>query len=221
MINLSGCARAQSQLDAFEDGELAHEEKRRVQLHLDSCAACRATLKQRQGELSLMRSALSEHPRIAAPPGFDVMVWRSIEQRAQLRPKTLRARLSEFVLRPVPRLLGSAMFGLLSALAFGHMATSGSVARLSLSPWAQTVAAPPAASAWPGDSQALLLAMEQRREMAALRFDFGELPRAPQVLEAEPQPGAAHERRSSENSSWTRPALPSRAASSSDAGSLC
>ena len=50
-------------LSSFMDGELSGEEYRRVQTHLDSCAACRAELE----SLSSVKRVLSESPRFRAP----------------------------------------------------------------------------------------------------------------------------------------------------------
>jgi len=50
-------------LSAFMDGELSGEEYRRVQTHLDSCAACSAEL----ASLSSVKRVMSEAPRFSAP----------------------------------------------------------------------------------------------------------------------------------------------------------
>ena len=217
---INECDYVLEQLEALEDGELAPRIQDRVLTHLPLCAGCRAARDHKRRALGSARVAIAQHPRIAAPVGFDARVWETIEQRAAQRPVTLRARLGAWALRPIPRLLGSACFGLGVALAFGHMVASGPTES------ALAATALPAGMAGVDDADAslsVLYAMEQRR----LR-PFGKpLERfvQPQVLapapEAVQEPRSTPQRRSQENSLWPNPPRPLRAASSSDAGSWC
>lgn len=216
---INECDYVLEQLEALEDGELAPRIQDRVLTHLPLCAGCRAARDHKRRALGSARAALAGHPRIAAPAGFDARVWTAIEQRRS-RPVTLRSRLSTWATRPIPRLLGSACFGLGVALAVGGVASPDVPAPRS------TVAALPLDEE---SSLAMLVALEQGSLARRFRAQ-AEL----QVLAPEPQRDQqrqpqrdqqtnqqpASQRRSQENL-WTRPARASRGASSSDAGSLC
>ena len=207
------CHSTRELLESLEDGELEPRQKARVLHHLARCTECRALHEANARALSATRAALAGHPRIAAPVGFDARVWKAIEQRRG-RPQTLRSRLGAWATRPVPRLLGSACFGLSVALALGGAAPPDGPA-----PRIAVAQAPLDAEG----SLAVLIAIEQHRGPLGLRFHSqAEL----QVLAPEPQHNQqpnqqpASQRRSQENS-WTRPARASQGASSSDAGWLC
>jgi anti-sigma factor RsiW len=61
------CRRIQERLSAYQDGEIAGEERRRIAAHMEGCPACRSAY----AELKQAWQSLEKIPEIEAAPGFE------------------------------------------------------------------------------------------------------------------------------------------------------
>ncbi len=61
------CRRIQKRLSAYQDGEIAGEERKRIAVHLEGCPACRSAY----AELEQVWQSLEKIPEIEASAGFE------------------------------------------------------------------------------------------------------------------------------------------------------
>ena len=61
------CRRIQKRLSAYQDGEIAGEERKRIAAHLEGCPACRSAY----AELERVWRSLEKIPEIEASAGFE------------------------------------------------------------------------------------------------------------------------------------------------------
>jgi anti-sigma factor RsiW len=61
------CRRIQKKFSAYQDGEIASEERKRIAAHLEGCPACRSTY----AELEQVWQSLEEIPEIEVSAGFE------------------------------------------------------------------------------------------------------------------------------------------------------
>jgi len=93
---------------AFLDDELVAEERRELELHLLSCAACKAHVEGERADLALVRKALAPPP---APPKLKVSIQRLLDAEDRAAVRAVRQRWTRFVLP------GSAALAAAAALA--------------------------------------------------------------------------------------------------------
>lgn len=93
-------------ISAYADGELNHEEKAMVEMHLQECPACRIMLNDFQDTSKMLYEAFSEH---YAPPAFEQLIAENI---ATLRQSIQARRLSLLY-------FASGIFGMLFILLLG------------------------------------------------------------------------------------------------------
>jgi anti-sigma factor RsiW len=113
---------------AYLDDELVSEERRELELHLLSCAGCKAHVESERAEIALVRKALAPPP---APAKLKVSIQRLLDAEDRAAAQAVRRRWTRFALP------GSATLAAAAALAvfvFAQPAkdsprTSGGVAR--------------------------------------------------------------------------------------------
>ncbi len=115
------CREMKRHLPDYAEGEIAAARAAEIEAHLAVCAACRARLETLHGERHSVRRALQALPRIQASPDFERRVLEALPERMALpqrmvRPLSLFDRLDAVFARPVCKLLGSSVFGLLCGL---------------------------------------------------------------------------------------------------------
>ena len=93
---------------AYLDDELVSEERRELELHLLSCAGCKAHVESERADLALVRKALAPPP---APPKLKVSIQRLLDAEDHAAARAGRRRWSRFVLP------GSATLAAAAALA--------------------------------------------------------------------------------------------------------
>jgi anti-sigma factor RsiW len=93
---------------AYLDDELVTEERRELELHLLSCAACKAHVESERADLALVRKALAPPP---APPALKVSIQRLLDAEDRAAVRAGRRRWSRFLLP------GSAALAAAAALA--------------------------------------------------------------------------------------------------------
>lgn len=109
------CREMKRRLADYAEGEVAETRAVEIEAHLAVCAACRARLETLHCERLSVRRALQALPRIQASPDFERRVLESLPQR-MAQPLSLFDRLDAIFARPVCKLLGSSVFGLLCGL---------------------------------------------------------------------------------------------------------
>lgn len=75
------CHKMEKLIPLYLEGSLSEKERREVEEHLSLCSACRASLRQWERCLILLRSA----PRLSAPPGLWEKVRRAYKHREERR----------------------------------------------------------------------------------------------------------------------------------------
>ncbi len=93
---------------AYLDDELVSEERRELELHLLSCAECKAHVEGERAEIALVRKALAPPP---APATLKVSIQRLLDAEDRAAARALRRRWTNFVLP------GSAALAAAAALA--------------------------------------------------------------------------------------------------------
>ena len=68
------CNHIQRRLSAYQDGEIAGEERERIAAHLEGCPACRSA----HAELEQAWQSLETIPEIQASPGFEQRLFERI-----------------------------------------------------------------------------------------------------------------------------------------------
>lgn len=68
------CHHIQKRLSAYQDGEIAGEERKRIAAHLEGCPACRSTY----AELEQVWQSLEKIPEIEASAGFEGRLFERI-----------------------------------------------------------------------------------------------------------------------------------------------
>src|SRR6187401_1034467 len=93
---------------AFLDDELVSEERRELELHLLSCATCKAHVESERAEIALVRKALAPPP---APALLKVSIQRLLDAEDRAAARDVRRRWTRFLLP------GSASLAAAAALA--------------------------------------------------------------------------------------------------------
>jgi anti-sigma factor RsiW len=93
---------------AYLDDELVAEERRELELHLLSCAGCKAHVESERADLALVRKALAPPP---APGKLKVSIQRLLDAEDQAATRAVRRRWTRFALP------GSAALAAAAALA--------------------------------------------------------------------------------------------------------
>ena len=93
---------------AYLDDELVTEERRELELHLLSCAACKAHVEGERADLALVRKALAPPP---APPALKASIQGLLDAEDRAAVRAVRQRWTRFVLP------GSAALAAAAALA--------------------------------------------------------------------------------------------------------
>lgn len=101
---------------AYLDDELVSEERRELELHLLSCAACKAHVEGERAEIALVRKALAPPP---APGPLKVSIQRLLDAEDRAATLAARQRWTRFVLP------GSAALAAAAALAVFVLAPPG------------------------------------------------------------------------------------------------
>jgi anti-sigma factor RsiW len=101
---------------AYLDDELVSEERRELELHLLSCAACKAHVETERAEIALVRKALAPPP---APAAMKVSIQRLLDAEDRAAARAARQRWTRFVLP------GSAALAAAAALAVFVFAQPG------------------------------------------------------------------------------------------------
>lgn len=115
------CREMKRRLADYAEGEVAATRAAEIEAHLAVCASCRARLETLRCERRSVRRALQALPRIQASPDFERRVLEALPERMTLpqrmaRPLSFFDRLDAVFARPVCKLLGSSVFGLLCGL---------------------------------------------------------------------------------------------------------
>lgn len=77
------CHRIQKRLSAYQDGEIAGEERKRIAAHLEGCPACRNAY----AELEQAWQSLEKIPEIEASAGFEGRLFERINAIPEPRPR--------------------------------------------------------------------------------------------------------------------------------------
>lgn len=80
---------------AYLDDELVAEERRELELHLLSCAACKAHVEVERAELAIVRKALAPPP---APPALVAAIQRMLDDEDRRAVRAVRRRWTQFFL---------------------------------------------------------------------------------------------------------------------------
>lgn len=80
---------------AYLDDELVAEERRELELHLLSCAACKGHVESERAELALVRRALAPPP---APPALKISIQRLLDAEDRAAVRAGRQRWTRFML---------------------------------------------------------------------------------------------------------------------------
>lgn len=105
---MSLCQNIETLAMAYLDDELVAEERRELELHLLSCAACKAHVESERADLALVRKALAPPP---APAPLKVSIQRLLDAEDRAAVRTHRQRWTRFALP------GSAALAAAAALA--------------------------------------------------------------------------------------------------------
>jgi anti-sigma factor RsiW len=105
---MSLCQSIETLAMAYLDDELVAEERRELELHLLSCAACKAHVESERADLALVRKALAPPP---APPKLKVSIQRLLDAEDRAAVRAGRQRWTRFFLP------GSAALAAAAALA--------------------------------------------------------------------------------------------------------
>ena len=73
------CHHIQKRLSAYQDGEIAGEERKRIAAHLEGCPACRSTY----AELEQVWQSLENIPEIEISAGFERTAVRTDQHRSR------------------------------------------------------------------------------------------------------------------------------------------
>ncbi|MDQ3812898.1 MAG: zf-HC2 domain-containing protein [Armatimonadota bacterium] len=106
------CRSLQEQLPDYLDDELPPPHSAALAAHLKICDDCRAQLHALASTQKTVRTALDRYPRIKATPDFDLRVLEAATQR-QSQAASLLDWFDTFFARPLPKLLGSSVVGIL------------------------------------------------------------------------------------------------------------
>jgi len=107
---------------AYLDDELVSEERRELELHLLSCAACKAHVESERAEIALVRRALAPPP---APPLLKVSIQRLLDDEDRALARAHRRRWTSYLLP------GSAALAAAAALLFVFAMPSADAPRAS------------------------------------------------------------------------------------------
>jgi anti-sigma factor RsiW len=111
---------------AYLDDELVSEERRELELHLLSCAACKAHVESERSDIALVRKALAPPP---APPALKVSIQRLLDDEDRAAVRAHRQRWTRFVLPGSAALAAAAALAVFLAAPQHAPRASGGVAR--------------------------------------------------------------------------------------------
>ena len=77
------CRRIQKRLSAYQDGEIASEERKRIAAHLEGCPACRSAY----AELGQVWQSLEKIPEIEVSSGFEQSLFERINAVPESRSR--------------------------------------------------------------------------------------------------------------------------------------
>src|SRR5689334_24001088 len=107
---------------AYLDDELVSEERRELELHLLSCAACKAHVESERADLALVRKALAPPP---APPALKVSIQRLLDAEDRAAVRAGRQRWTRFFLPGSAALAAAAALAVFLTAPTGPQASGG------------------------------------------------------------------------------------------------